>query len=275
MTRVCAIVTCLVLATTGTSMANPLGSSGTAQADGFSCNFPHIVGSSKAPQEKHRATPRQPLDITAAGQAPDETARKSLAKRIKPTSVAAALDKNQASPPVAAAAKQEPSPSTAAVAAASPNVQPEVRVIERTPQEQVMAALQIAAQITAAETPGPNARSDEASDAGAPQTRDTTKLVALLISKADTKSVSALTGANIAIDAAQSGAENDIRTSLAAAGATEVQLKPGDTKPVDRVIWGEVPAAVVGLVSSDAAEAFPEVKGYKVLRVPLVHQDKG
>jgi hypothetical protein len=253
-------------------MANPLGSSGTAQADGLICNFPHIVGSSKAPQEKHRAEVHQPLDITA-GQAPDETARKSLAKRIKPTSVTATLDK--AGPPVAAAAKQQPAPPTVAVAAASPNVQPEVRVIERTPQEQVMAALQIAAQITAAETPGPNARSDEASDAGASQTRDTTKLVALLISKADTKSVSALTGANIAIDAAQSGAENDIRTSLAAAGATEVQLTPGDTKPVDRVMWGEVPAAVMGLVSSDAAEAFPEVKGYKVLRVPLVHQDKG
>jgi hypothetical protein len=274
MTSVCAIVTCLVLGTTGTSMANPLGSSGTAQADGLICNFPHIVGSSKAPQEKHRATAHQPLDITA-GQAPDETARKSSAKRIKPTSVTATLDKNQAGPPVATAARRQPAPSTAAIAAASPNVQPEVRVIERTPQEQVMAALQIAAQTTAAETPGPNARSDEASDAGASQTRDTTKLVALLISKADTKSVSALTGANIAIDAAQSGAENDIRTSLAAAGATEVQLTRGDTKPVDRVIWGEVPAAVVGLVSSDAAEAFPEVKGYKVLRVPLLHQDKG
>ena len=273
MTRVCVIATCLVLGATGTSFANPIWSSDTA--DG--CYFGYICGSSEAPQEEHRSAPHQPLDITAR-QAPDETARKSPAKRIKPTSVTATLHKNQAGPPVAAAVKQEPAPPTVAIAAASPNVQPEAPVVERTPQQQVMAALQIAAQITAVDTPGPNAKShansDQASDAGASQARDTTKLVALLISKADTTSVSALTGASIAIDAAQSGAENDIRTALAAAGATEVQLTPGDTKPVDRVIRGEVPAAVVGLVSYDAAEAFPEVKGFKVLRVPLAHQDK-
>ena len=271
MTRVCVIATCLVLGATGTSFVNPLWSSDTA--DG--CYFGYSGWSSEVPQEKDRSAPHQPLDITAPRQAPAETARKSLAKRIKLASVTATLHKNQAGQPATAAIKQEPAPPTAAIAAASPNVQPEVRVIERTAQEQVMAALQIAAQITAADTPTLNARSDDASDGSASQTPDTTKLVALVISKADTKSVSALTGANIAIDAAQSGAENDIRTSLAAAGATEVQLTPGDTKPVDRVIWGEVPAAVVGLVSTDAAAAFPEVKGFKVLRVPLVHQDKG
>jgi hypothetical protein len=32
---------------------------------------------------------------------------------------------------------------------------------------------------------------------------------------------------------------------------------------------GEVPAAVVALVSPDAAEAFPDIAGYNIFRIPL------
>jgi hypothetical protein len=64
-------------------------------------------------------------------------------------------------------------------------------------------------------------------------------------------------GETIAIDTAQSDAENDIRTSLTEAGAAGVELTAGDANPVDRLIRGEVPAAVLGV-----AEAFPEVKGW-------------
>jgi hypothetical protein len=58
-------------------------------------------------------------------------------------------------------------------------------------------------------------------------------------------------------------------TALVAAGAGEVQLSMGDAKAVDRVVDGEVPAAVLTLVSSDAAETFPEIAGYNVFRIPL------
>ena len=57
--------------------------------------------------------------------------------------------------------------------------------------------------------------------------------------------------------------------AMAAAGAAEVQLVPGQTKAIDRVIGGEVPASVLILASPDAAEGFPDIAGFKIFRVPL------
>jgi hypothetical protein len=274
MLRVCAIATCLVLGAVGTSSANPLDSPGTVYIDGLPCNLAcqsYMAWSNKV-LEKHRVVPSEAQNVSA-GRAPNEAVRKRLSKRIMPSSVDATPMKTETGLQPAFAAKQGPASPTAAIAEPPSKGEPEVRIIQRTPQEQIMAALGVAEQITTAEMPKPKAVSDEASDANTSPSGDAKagNLVALLISRADTKSVSALNGANVAIDVAQSGAENDIRTSLAAAGATGVQLTTGDAKPVDRLIRGEVPAAVLGLVSSDAAEAFPEVKGFKVLRVPLAH----
>ena len=42
-----------------------------------------------------------------------------------------------------------------------------------------------------------------------------------------------------------------------------------NSKAVDRLVGGDVPAAVIALVSSNAAEAFPDIPGYKVFRAPL------
>ena len=139
-----------------------------------------------------------------------------------------------------------------------------------------MAALAVAELITHAEVPKPTANDGadasgaaSASDANAAPAKDPGALVALLIARADVKSSSALNGSTIAIDAAQSGVEQDIRSALVAAGAPEIQLSVGDANPLDRLVSGEVPAAVLNLVSASAAEAFPDIKGFKVLRVPL------
>ena len=67
----------------------------------------------------------------------------------------------------------------------------------------------------------------------------------------------------------RSKASSDVRTALVAAGASEVQLTTGETAAIDRLVSGDVPAAVLTLVSADAAEAFPEIPGFKVFRVPL------
>ena len=40
-------------------------------------------------------------------------------------------------------------------------------------------------------------------------------------------------------------------------------------RQIDRLIRGEVPAAVLTLVSPEAAEWFPDIPGYKVFRIPL------
>jgi hypothetical protein len=147
-----------------------------------------------------------------------------------------------------------------------------------------MAALAVAEQITAAAPASKAADADRSDDTGSVATagsktaataaKDIDLLVALVISRPDIKSVSALSGANIAIDAQQSASESNIRSALVAAGASEVQLSAGDAKAIERLVGGEVPAAVVSLLSADAAEAFPDIAGFKVLRVPLSPQSQ-
>jgi len=131
----------------------------------------------------------------------------------------------------------------------------------RTIQQQVMAAATLAEQVTAA--PAPEQKAGPASP------NNTDQLVALLMARPDIKSVSDLANKNIAIDARQSASNAIVRTAIAAAGATEAQLIEGQTAAVDRLINGEVPAAVLALVSPQAADWFPEIAGYKILRVPL------
>jgi hypothetical protein len=98
---------------------------------------------------------------------------------------------------------------------------------------------------------------------------NTDLLVALLIARPEIKSVSDLANKNIAVDARQSASNSSVRTAIAAAGATEVQLSEGQTKAIDRLISGEVPAAVLALVSPEGAERFPEIAGFTIFRIPL------
>ena len=94
-------------------------------------------------------------------------------------------------------------------------------------------------------------------------------LVVLLMARPEIKSVSDLTNKIIAIDNRDSVFSGIVRTSIAAAGAPEVQLSEGQTKTINRLISGEVPAAVLALVSREAAEGFPEIAGFKIFRIPL------
>jgi hypothetical protein len=147
-------------------------------------------------------------------------------------------------------------------------------------QDQVIAATALAEQLTSTATARPELRAmnSKSHDDGAAVPADSNvatspilsdALVALVMSRPEIKSVADLAGKNVAIDGQRSTSANDIRTALVAAGAGEVQLSAGDAKAVDRLVDGEVPAAVLTLVSSDAAETFPEIAGYKVFRVPL------
>jgi hypothetical protein len=115
----------------------------------------------------------------------------------------------------------------------------------RTNQQQVTAATAVAERITA------------------------TSAVAILMARPEIKSVSDLAGRNIAIDEMQSAVGGNIRSAMAVAGAAEVQLTTSQTKAIDRIIDGEVPASVLTLASPEAAEGFPEIAGFKIFRVPL------
>jgi hypothetical protein len=95
-------------------------------------------------------------------------------------------------------------------------------------------------------------------------------LVAVLVAGPDVKSVSDLAGKTIAIDDRYSEQSiSRVRTAMAAAGALEVQLSKGQTTAINRLVSKEVPAAVVGLVSANAADSFPEIARFRTFQVPL------
>ena len=154
----------------------------------------------------------------------------------------------------------------------------------RTIQEQVAAATALAEHATAAamaQAPEPKSNNTGRSDrsetvplsdaektASAPP-NNANNLVALLMARPEIKSVSDLTNKKIAIDDRQSASNDSVRTAIAAAGATEVQLSNGQTRTIDRLISGEVPAAVLTSAYPEAAEWLPEIAGFKIFRIPL------
>ncbi|UPJ46378.1 hypothetical protein IVB30_23815 [Bradyrhizobium sp. 200] len=95
-------------------------------------------------------------------------------------------------------------------------------------------------------------------------------LVAVLVAGPDVKSVSDLAGKTIAIDDRYSDSSlSRVRAAMAAAGALEVQLSKGQTTAINRLVGKEVPAAVVGLVTTSAADSFPEIARFRTFRIPL------
>jgi hypothetical protein len=154
----------------------------------------------------------------------------------------------------------------------------------RTIQEEVAATTAVAEQVTAATpVPAPEQKANNTDRSGHTETvlrgdaektaaasqKNTDHLIALLIARPEIKSVSDLASKIVAIDDRHSASKDRVRTAIAAAGATEAQLSEGQTKAINRLISGEVPAAVLALVSAEAAEGFPEVAGFKIFRIPL------
>jgi TRAP-type uncharacterized transport system substrate-binding protein len=81
-------------------------------------------------------------------------------------------------------------------------------------------------------------------------------------------SLSDLNNRNIAITEKQSASSGRVSAALMAAGAAEVQFSEAKASAIDRLMNGEVPAAVV-LAPRDVANLFPEVEGFRTFRLPL------
>jgi len=192
---------------------------------------------------------------------------RSMKTRLQPTGNAAADSDTRANiadlhPPGGAVANsntstiQEQLAATTAVAeqvtAATPVLAPQQKANNKDRSNHAETVLQGDAEKTAPASPN-----------------NTDHLVALLIARPEIKSVSDLTSKIIAIDDRHSASVGNVRTAIVAAGAAEVQLSDGQTKAINRLISGEVPAAVLALVSPKAAEGFPEVAGFKIFRIPL------
>jgi hypothetical protein len=147
----------------------------------------------------------------------------------------------------------------------------------RSIEAQVAAAIALAERTTvatAAEAPDIRANDRDRSLRNAEKTKslsanDMDLLVAILMARPDTKSVADLSSKTIAVDDRYSASNGGIRTAIVAAGAPEVQLSEGQTTAFNRLVNGEVPAAVLALVSADAATGFPEIAGFKIFHIPL------
>jgi len=159
----------------------------------------------------------------------------------------------------------------------------------RTVQEQVAAATALAESLTASTAPAPqreaaNAEASAQSGAAGPDnaaskvaaaTDSTDNRVALLIARPEIRSVSDLAGKDVAIEGQQSASSASIQAAIVSAGAAEVRLDEKSVSAVDRLVGGNVSAAVLTLVSPQAAEWFPDVPGYKIFRIPLSPRSVG
>jgi TRAP-type uncharacterized transport system substrate-binding protein len=134
---------------------------------------------------------------------------------------------------------------------------------------QLSEAAEVAARFTA-EARGSMSGDDDIT--GSTSTPD--RRIVILATRDRVAAVSDLAGHAVSIDASLSSGTLAIaiRTAIVAAGATRVDLAPSTTSPIDPLQKGEVDAAVLGVVSPDAAELFSAVASYRIFRVPLSPQ---
>ena len=277
----------LFLGSVGALQAHPLDSPDIVYIDGLPCN---------SACQSYMAWSRQKRSSTAEPPAPEKPARRwsygavhraTTMHRAKPAAHARIAKQAVPMPPAKIAGPQPAGNAAAASEATRANMAASGSSggeAARTVQEQVAAATALAEHATiasAAPAPQPEANnaeisggteaaqpSDTGQTASAP-TSNTDNLVAVLIARPEIKSVSDLTGRDVALGDQQSASSASIRAAIAAAGAIEVQLDEGHAKTIDRLIAGEVPAAILTLVSPEAAEWFPDIAGYRIFRIPL------
>jgi hypothetical protein len=204
--------------------------------------------------------------------------------------------KRPATPPATTIAKTEPEPAAAQnstpmlsdaktpraadVAAVVPENEPARQPVAAAPAEQVTVANGVP-QIEAANSEAPGQSEAAKPRDGEPTmsvaTTDRTgksadnvdRRVALVMARPEIQSVSDLAGKDIAIEGEQSASTTSIQSAIASAGAADVRLDEKPARAIDRVVGGEVPAAVLNLVSPEAAQSFPDIPGYRIFRIPL------
>lgn len=222
--------------------------------------------------------PLPPVSSKAPPQPADSAVAAADSKPLPSGDSAAAAVESKPLPSTGAAATVDPDTTTATIADSHAIVGVESSAA-RTIETQVAAATLLAERLTvAAAAPPPEKRGTDQpgsaetlarGNAASAPANDADLLVAVLMARPDITSVSGLSGKTIAIDDRYSASTGSVRTAIVAAGAPDIQLSGGQTASITRLVNGEVPAAILALVSADAAEAFPEVKGFTVLHIPL------
>jgi hypothetical protein len=224
--------------------------------------------------------PHEALDSPKAP-APETNSSRSPGSAARETNNVAPADPRPAEVPERGTSKLSDAPITEAKPAGDMSSRPAhdatgdaapIRI-----RRQVLAAVAVAEQLTAAGAPelkamhGEHANDATNTPADAPEAigPEENALVALVVTRPEINSLAELAEKDVAIDQRRLSAENDVRTALVAAGAVAVRLSDSDTLAIDRLMRGEVPAAVLTLLSPDSAEVFPSLAGLSVFKVPL------
>jgi hypothetical protein len=223
----------------------------------------------KASNSKKIAAPNAPPQAPAkeipsatAAATPQKAAGESAAAIQKPEPKVESSDRPE--PQTAAIVAPQPAEAPASKAPTS-EVKPEVKSEVALPPP---ATLDIAAAPAA---PAAGAAFNQAREIGKTASAtpdDPDNLVALVLARPEINSLSDLNNKTIAITEKQSASTGRVSAALMAAGAAEVQFSEVKASAIDRLISGEVPAAVV-LASREVANLFPEVEGFRTFRVPL------
>jgi hypothetical protein len=220
-------------------------------------NSKKIAAPNAAPQ-----APAKEIPSATAAETPQKAAGETAAAIQKPEPKVESSDRPE--PKTAAIAAPQPAEAPASKAPTS-EVKPEVKSEVALPPP---ATLDIAAAPAA---PAAGAAFNQAREIGKTASAtpdDPDNLVALVLARPEINSLSDLNNKTIAITEKQSASTGRVSAALMAAGAAEVQFSEVKASAIDRLISGEVPAAVV-LASREVASLFPEVEGFRTFRVPL------
>ena len=225
-------------------------------------------------------TERPKSEVAKSEVAKSEVAKSEVAA---PSPAKSEMAAPPAAPEIAAVPPTEsPKPEVATPEVAAPPATADAAPASeaRTIQEQVEEATGMADRVTAitlereqaskSDNPGTEPGAAGATDktaSGPPINPD--NLVALVLARPEINTLSDLNNKNIAIEEKQSAASGSVSAALMAAGAAEVQFSQAQSGAIDRLISGEVPAAVLTLASPEAAEWFPDIAGFRIFRVPL------
>jgi hypothetical protein len=298
---------CLVfIGSMATSHATPLDTPDTVDVDGLPCNslcraylaWSHSLSSwfgqagpeQTVPEQAapEQATTRPPELVRAKQAAPTNATPFATAKAAKSRAVDAIPPTPEAAVPRAPAiraAGSKPAADASKAKQAVPAATKPAQMADLEPASHAAAAPDAAlsdlhdsvpdASAAAPEqsmtTPGQSTtQTGDSKQRASAAAKDDVTLVALVMARPEITSPTDLAQRSVAIDEGAPASNESVRTAIAAAGAKEVQLSTTETSALVRVIRGEVPAAILALVSPEAAKEFPEIEGFQVFRIPLL-----
>jgi hypothetical protein len=289
------LLTCIiVISSIGTSRAAPPDSPGTVYIDGTPCNLAcqsYLAWS-------RRMLEQQANPSSIAFSAPSRRAQR-LSKvktqrtaRILQSAPSSAVpiriakgsaQKRVGSPPPRTAATEETKPAPETITDPAPTSKSALSSVELATPGQVSTGDLEQNPTTASTRQAPEQTADDDTKESRPQesrsppdaetaalaSNNAERLVAILLVRSEIRSVSDLANKIIAIDASRSASIPSVRKAIVAAGGTEIRMSEGKALAIERVMDGEVQAAVVTLAGPEEAAAWTEIPGFRILRITI------